>query len=66
MLSPNLDEVGTKNAARIWGFMSKFVVLDRFAKTLGVRDVYPGPSVPRKKICSFEYIGTGSKVSNFI
>lgn len=62
MLSPNLQAVGLRNAARIWGFMSKFVMLDRLSKTLGAGKVYPGLSVPRKT-CSMEYLGTGVKVS---
>lgn len=62
MLSLDLDAVGPKNAARIWGFMSKFVMLDRFSKALGVANVYPGVRVP-KTMCSLSYIGTASKVS---
>lgn len=56
--------MGPKHAARIWSFMSKFIMLDRFAKTLGVATVYQGVLVP-KKTCSVEYIGTGSTVSIF-
>lgn len=63
--SPNLDDVGRKNAGRIWGFFSKFVMLDRFAKALGVADVYPGQPVPRK-ICSDIHLGTITKVSNIL
>jgi len=62
MLSLDMDAVGPKNASRIWGFMSKFVMLDRFSKTLGVANVYPGVRVP-KRMCSLSYIGTASKVS---
>jgi hypothetical protein len=64
ILSPLSDAVGAKNAARIWGFMSKFVMLDRFSKTLGVADIYPG-SLVSKNVCSVEYLGTGSKVNSF-
>ena len=64
MLSPNMNIVGPKNASRIWGFLSKFVMLDRFCKTLGAAEVYPGISVP-KKMCSLDYLGTGFKVGTF-
>lgn len=63
ILSSHLEAVGPKNAARIWGFMSKFVMLDRFSAVLGVAKVYPGVNVPRK-ICSNDYLGSGLKVSN--
>lgn len=63
MLSDNLDDVGRKHASRIWAFMSKFVMLDRFCRTLGAAKVYPGPPVP-KKMCSLDYMGTASKVRN--
>lgn len=62
MLSPNMEEVGPKNAARIWGFVSKFVMLDRFAKTLFGTDFHPGFLVPRKQ-CKEDYLGSGAKVS---
>ena len=65
MLSPDLDAVGPKNAARIWGFISKFAILDRFSKTLGVEKVYPALPVP-KTHCGLDYIGTASKVNNFL
>lgn len=64
MLSQNMQEVGWRNAGRIWGFMSKFVMLDRLSKALGAAKVYPGLSVPRKT-CSSEYLGTGAKVRFF-
>jgi hypothetical protein len=63
ILSPHLDAVGRRNAARIWGFMSKFAMLDRFIKTLGVEKLHPGIPVPRN-VCSTEYLGTGLKVDN--
>lgn len=62
MLSPNLNAVGPKNAHRIWAFMSKFVMLDRFAKALGVAEAFQGSLVTRSA-CSLEYLGTGAKVS---
>ena len=64
MLSRDLEAVGPKNASRIWGFMSKFLLLDRFMKTMGLTDRYPGISVPRK-ISSMDYFGTASKVTIF-
>jgi len=64
MLSPELEAVGPKNASRIWGFLSKFVILDRFLKTLGLAKLYPGLAVPREK-CSVEHLGTASKVDIF-
>ena len=62
MLSPNMVEVCPKNAARIWGFVSKFVMLDRFAKTLFGTDFHPGLPVPRRH-CEEYFFGTGAKVS---
>lgn len=64
MLSRDLEAVGPKNASRIWGFMSKFLLLDQFMKTMGLADCYPGTPVPRK-ICSMDYFGTASKVTVF-
>jgi len=61
MLSENLEDVGKKHASRIWGYMSKFVMLDRFSKTLGAMDAYAGPLVP-KKLRSKNYFGTAAKV----
>lgn len=63
ILSSHLDAVGRNSPNRIWGLLSKFVMLDRFSKTLGAADIQPGICVPRK-ICSSDYIGTGTKVSN--
>lgn len=65
ILSSHLDAVGRNSSSRIWGFLSKFVMLDRFSKTLGAADIYPGLRVPRK-ICSTDYLGTGAKVSKFL
>jgi hypothetical protein len=62
LLSPNMDLVGPKNASRIWGFISKFVMLDRFTKTLLGTDFHPGFVIPRK-ICREDFLGTGAKVS---
>jgi hypothetical protein len=61
MLSENLEDVGKKHASRIWGYMSKYVMLDRISKTLGAMSVYPGPLVP-KKLRSLNYFGTAAKV----
>lgn len=65
MLSPNSDAVSRNIAGRIWGFVSKFVMFDRFCKTLGAAEAFPGPSVP-KRICNADYFGTASKVSTFL
>lgn len=54
--------VSGKNAVRIWGFISKFVMLDRFAKTLGVGQVYPGMPIPQKRWSGEDFAGA-SKVS---
>lgn len=64
MLSPDLRAVGPKNAGRIWGLMSKFVMLDRFIKALGAADVHPGLCVARRS-CPMEYFGTVDRVSIF-
>jgi hypothetical protein len=61
ILSQDLEAVGPKSASRIWGFMSKFVMLDRFSKAFGAAAVHPGLSVPRK-MCSADFLGTGAKV----
>lgn len=60
----NGDIVGAKYAGRIWGFISKFVMLDRFSKTLGASNIYPGRLITRR-ICPPDYFGTASKVSIF-
>ena len=65
ILAPNFVSVGVKITSRIWGFMSKFVMLDRCSKTLGVAKLHPGHRVPRK-LCKLDYLGTGSKVSAFL
>lgn len=65
IFSPNTVAVGPKNAARIWGLISKFVMLDRFAKTLFRMDFLPGFRVTRK-FCSEDYFGTGAKVSIYL
>jgi hypothetical protein len=62
MLSPRLEAVGTKNARRIWAFISKFVMLDRFSEVLGAAEVLPGLAVPRTT-CLPDYLGTGAKVT---
>ena len=67
MLSPHSDtvQVGPKHAGRIWGFISKFIMLDRFSKTLRVAEVYPG-RILSKRNCTADYIGRGSNVSAFL
>jgi hypothetical protein len=63
MLSPDLKAVGTRNAGRIWGLLSKFVILDRFSKTLGVAKVNPGCPVQRTISSDPSHFGTGEQVS---
>ena len=58
ILSPHSEAVGVKNASQIWGFMSKFSMLHRCSKTLGVAKLHPGHQVPRK-LCLPDYLGTG-------
>ena len=62
IFSPNSDEIGPKNAARIWGFFSKFVMLDRFVKALGIAEDHRGVLIPRQ-LCEDDYLGKGLKVS---
>lgn len=62
MLPPHLEMIGAKTAGRIWAFLSKFVMLDRFCVVFGAAEVLPGLEVPRK-ICSLDYLGTGAKVT---
>jgi hypothetical protein len=61
ILSSHSKFVGKNNAARIWGFLSKFVMLDRFGKALGVADVHPGLPVD-KNISSNSDLGAAVKV----
>jgi hypothetical protein len=62
ILSLDLKAIGPKNAARIWAFMSKFVMLDQFGKALGAVEAFQGLLVPRNS-CSLDYLGSGRKVS---
>lgn len=62
MLSPGMEIVGRKNASRIWGFISKFVMVDRFARTKFGSEFLPAVPVPRN-FCSEESLGTAKKVS---
>jgi hypothetical protein len=63
IFSTNSDDVGPKNAARIWGFISKFVMLDRFAKAVGIAEGNGGVLVPRQ-LCEVGHLGNnGVKVS---
>ena len=65
ILSPKFVAVGVKNTSQIWGFMSKFVMLDRCSKTMGMAKLHPGHHVPRK-LCKLDYLGTSSKVGTFL
>jgi hypothetical protein len=60
MLPPHLEMIGAKTAGRIWGFLSKFVMLDRFSEVLGTAEVLPGLQVPRT-MCLPDYLGTSAK-----
>lgn len=62
IFSPNSDVVGPKIASRIWGFVSKFVMLDRFAKTLFGKDFHPASPIPRM-LYKEDYFGTAAKVN---
>ena len=64
ILSPHLEAVSAKNAGRIWGFILKFVVLDRFSEVFGAAEIHPGLPVPRKTSLP-DYLGTGEKVTYF-
>jgi hypothetical protein len=59
MLSLKMGLIGPRNAGRVWGFISKFIMLDRFAKTLfGMA----GCCVP-SKLCTKDYLGSTTKVN---
>lgn len=62
MLSPGMEIVGRKNASRIWGFVSKFVMVDRFARALFGSEFHAAVPV-RRNLCSEESLGTAKKVS---
>jgi hypothetical protein len=64
LMSDDMLEVGPKNANRIWGFLSKFVMLDRFGKTLGAAELYPADPITRMT-CYSDYFGTASKGVSF-
>ncbi len=38
---------GRNRASRVWGFISKFVMLDRFAQAFGAAEILPGSHRPR-------------------
>jgi hypothetical protein len=59
--APDGDLIGYSRAGRLWNFVSKFVMLDRFAKALELTKVFPAPLFPKKTLSS-DYLGTGSKV----
>ena len=48
ILWSEMDAVGPKHATQIWGFISKFIMLDWFIKTLGLAEAYPGIPMARK------------------
>lgn len=64
ILSSDLQAVGKNNASRIWGLLSKYVMLDRFGKALGVADIHPNIPVP-KIIVSNNDLGHATKVHHF-
>jgi hypothetical protein len=57
ILSPDRTSVSAKNASRIWAFMSKFVMLDRFAGALGVAEVHRGMSLPKESMSRDDFGG---------
>ena len=59
MISAQMTVVGGKNASRIWGFLSKFIMVDRFGKTLGVADVHPC-AVLERKICESNHLSSSA------
>lgn len=63
-MSDDVRDVGPKNANRIWGFLSKFVMLDRFGKTLGAAELYPANTIERMA-CDSDYFGTAFKGVSF-
>lgn len=65
ILTPEWETVGAKYGSRIWSFVSKFVMMDRFIKTLGVAEIHHGVIIP-KRFCPDGYAGPGSKVNLFI
>ena len=65
ILWSELDAVGPKHAVQIWSFISKFVMLDWFVKTLGLAEAYPGIPMA-KKTHPLEYLGTATKVTIFL
>ena len=65
LFSRNSDKVGPKNATQTWGFISKFVMVNRFIKALGVASIYPGLPMPRK-LCTPNHLGNGLKAGVFL
>ena len=57
ILSPDPTSVSVKNASQIWAFMSKFVMLDRFAGALGVAEVHRGVSLPKESLSRDDFAG---------
>ena len=65
ILWSDLDAVGPKNAVQIKGFISKFIMLNRFIKTLGLAEAYPGIPMARKTH-PLDYLGTATKLTVFL
>jgi hypothetical protein len=57
--------ISTGNASRIWAFMSKFVMLDRFSRALGVAAQYPGIQIPKRLLRQDRYFGSADRVFIF-
>jgi hypothetical protein len=57
--------IGYGSAGQIWSFVSKFVMLDRFAKAMGLTEFARGLPFPKKTISS-DYVGTASKVGIYL
>ena len=55
---------GHRRASRVWGFMSKFVMLDRFATAFGTAEIFPGLHCARIE-SSLTHIGGAAKVNTF-
>jgi hypothetical protein len=61
MFLPESSSVGPKNASRIWAFLSKFVMLDRFAASFGLAEPHRGIPLTRQTLFRHEF-GAGIKV----
>jgi hypothetical protein len=54
------------NTSRIWAFMSKFVMLDRFSRVLGVAAQYPSIQIPKRLLRRDKYFGNADRVFIFL